>query len=413
VQITNLQGGVLPASSNGVVTYDSRFHALSWDDDGATGPDASIVVAVLDNVVRLSPADISGVQVATLINITGSGAYDAIGNGALAGTSGADTLTGGAGADTLTGGGGNDTLDGAGGWNRANFSGPQSAYAVTINADGSVTVADQRAGSPDGTDHLSRIQVLGFQDRTYAIGPTTAANAIDLGFPAILRETTLTAADQSLHDALVAQANAGSLTVAQAVQKMVQTAGATTSVASLAYEFFTGAAPGAAGLDYLVSPTGPNSNNLNSAYYQSFNLENRYINFAVNLGKVGAGAAAFQSAYGGYDLAAATKQAYTTIFGEAPSDAKVAALLSPTVTVGGQTMTRADYFAFYGGDGPAGQGTKAAMVGWLLAEAVKADVGVYAQSNDAFLSDVALHNAPFGVDLVGAYSQPGFVFHPG
>ncbi|HZZ31633.1 MAG TPA: hypothetical protein VFE10_06525 [Phenylobacterium sp.] len=49
----------------------------------------------------------------------------------------------------------------------------------------------------------------------------------------------------------------------------------------------------------------------------------------------------------------------------------------------------------------------------MLAEAEKADVGTYALSNDAFLTDVALHNAPFGVDLVGHYAQPGFVFNPG
>ena len=79
----------------------------------------------------------------------------------------------------------------------------------------------------------------------------------------------------------------------------------------------------------------------------------------------------------------------------------------------GVTFTRSDYFAYYGQDGTNGIGAKAAMVGYLLAEAEKADVGVYAKSNDAFLMDVALHNAPFAVDLVGVYNQPGFVFHPG
>jgi serralysin len=85
----------------------------------------------------------------------------------------------------------------------------------------------------------------------------------------------------------------------------------------------------------------------------------------------------------------------------------------PTTVLNGQTFTRSDYLAYYGQDGANGIGTKAAMVGYLLAEAEKADLGVYAKSNDAFLTDVALHNAPFGVDLVGAYNQPGFVFHPG
>jgi serralysin len=165
-------------------------------------------------------------------------------------------------------------------------------------------------------------------------------------------------------------------------------------------------------MDYLVSPTGPNPKNLNAAQYQSFSLENRYINFAVNLGKVGEGNAAFTAKYGGLTLFEATRNAYATIFGEAPSDAKLHAILDPTTVLNGKTFTRSAYFAYYGQDGVNGIGTKAAMVGYLLAEAEKADLGVYAKSNDAFLTDVALHNAPFGVDLIGAYNQPGFVFHP-
>ena len=86
----------------------------------------------------------------------------------------------------------------------------------------------------------------------------------------------------------------------------------------LSYQFFTGSIPSLGGIDYLVSPTGPNPNNINSSYYQLFSLENRYINFAVNLGKVGDGKAQFQAAYGSLDLFAATRQAYATIFGAAP-----------------------------------------------------------------------------------------------
>ena len=213
--------------------------------------------------------------------------------------------------------------------------------------------------------------------------------------------------------ALATQLDASSSTPTAIAAQIASQAGASTSVATLSYEFFTGKAPGAAGMDYLVSPTGSNANNLNSAYYQSFSLENRYINFAVNLGAAGAGADAFKASYGALSLFDATRQAYATIFGEAPSDAKLHAILDPTTVVDGQTLSRADYFAYYGQDGANGIGTKAAMVGWLLAEAEKADVGTYAQSNDAFLSDVALHNASFGVDIVGVYSQPSFVFHPG
>lgn len=190
----------------------------------------------------------------------------------------------------------------------------------------------------------------------------------------------------------------GAVPFAQALSTVVTLADATTSVATLAYQFFTGQIPTEAGLDYLVSPSGPNPNHLNSPYYQDFNLENRYINFAVNLGKIGEGRSQFESDYGRLSLAEATQLAYREIFGLTPAEAKVETLLG-----GG----RAAYFAAYGGDGPEGLGTKAAMVGWLLAEAEKADLGQYARANAAFLTDLA-DGATFGVDLVGVYGRPEF-----
>ncbi len=168
--------------------------------------------------------------------------------------------------------------------------------------------------------------------------------------------------------------------------------------------FFTGKIPIFGGIDYLVSASGPNPNNLNSAYFQSFNLENRYINFAVNLGRDGEGKAAFQTEFGSLSLFDATKKAYAKIFGAAPADAKVTTLLS-----GGRDA----YFASYGGDGLNGQGTKAAMVGWLLAEAEKGDLGVMARSNAAWLTDLADGSAPFAIDITGAaagYYKSEFVY---
>src|SRR4051812_30368245 len=90
------------------------------------------------------------------------------------------------------------------------------------------------------------------------------------------------AAHQALLASLSSQVDAGLLSFAAAKQSVARLAIDTTSVASLAYNFFTGSIPFDHGFDYLVSPTGPNPNNLNSAYYQSSNIENRYINFAVN-----------------------------------------------------------------------------------------------------------------------------------
>lgn len=252
---------------------------------------------------------------------------------------------------------------------------------------------------------------------SYRLDVTQTVNlpsAITTAITSVLRAAPTDASAASLSSDLSVGLTAGTLTQGQAINNVVHAAAATSSVATLAYEFFTGAAPSAAGMDFLVSPTGPNPNNLNSAYYQSFGLENRYINFASNLGRAGAGSAQFAAHYGSLSPTDAMTTAYTTIFGGAPSADKVSHLLNDLVPNGlGGSYTRLEYFQAYGGDGPTGVGTKAAMVGWLLSEAVKADVGTYALSNDAFLTDVAQNNAPFAVDIVGHYSQSGFVFHPG
>jgi hypothetical protein len=224
------------------------------------------------------------------------------------------------------------------------------------------------------------------------------ADSLPTAYRNILRAEP-TGAEAAWLAALSGQVGAGTTTLAQAVAQVVAKADATTSVATLAYEFFTGAIPSQAGLDYLVSTSGGNANSLNSAYYQAFSLENRYINFAVNLGKLGAGRASFEAQYGAKDLFEATKAAYAAIFGSAASDAKVHALID----------TRIDYFAAYGGDGANGIGTKAAMVGWLLAEAAKGDIGTYARSNDAFLTDLA-DGAAFAVDIVGVYGRAEYAY---
>ncbi|WP_297509798.1 hypothetical protein [uncultured Caulobacter sp.] len=324
----------------------------------------------------------------------------------LTGDSGVNTLDGGAGDDTLSGGGGNDTLiggagndviDGGDGEDVAVYSSWASNYSVVKNADGSTTVTDLRTGSPDGVDRLVNVENIVF-------APTPSASEISNEMIAILRQAyTSSAALTAMLEDLFKRWGAGQLTADQVTAEIIKTAGATTSVATLAYEFFTGKIPGQAGIDYLVSPTGPNANNLNSAYYQSFNLENRYINFAVNLGKLGEGKDAFLAKYGSMSLFDATREAYKTIFGAAPTDAKIHALID----------TRVDYFAAYGGDGAGGIGTKAAMVGWLLAEAQKADLGVMVRSNDAWLTDLADGLAPFAIDILDpakGYYKGDFVF---
>lgn len=212
-------------------------------------------------------------------------------------------------------------------------------------------------------------------------------------------------ADAGLLANVAAQVDAGVLSLAAAGAQVERLGVSTTTVANLAYQFFTGVTPYASGLDYLVSPTGGNPNNLNAAYYQGFNLENRFINFAVNIAKLGEGQARFTAAYGGLSLSDALIKAYTEIFGAAPSAAQASSLLNDQVPNGlGGTYARSQYFAFYGQDGANGVGTKAAMIGWLLAQAAKEDIGPYAKAEDAFLADLGPDGvAQFHTNLALAY----------
>jgi Ca2+-binding RTX toxin-like protein len=403
------------------------FNTADYDDGYAYGAGVHVDLSISGT----QNTGVAGVD--TLVNIQGllGTPWDDVllgnaGDNVISGWSGNDVISGGAGNDllrhndpvnegtvvygndTFTGGAGNDTIEGGSGHDVAVYSGARSDYTVTLGAQG-WTVADHRAGSPDGRDVVSAVETLRFADGDITQAATAGVAA---AVTTLLREDPFSTKMDDVSIDLAHRLSAGSASLGDVVAELVVDARPTSSVATLAYQFFTGSTPSAAGMDYLVSSTGPNPNNLNSAYYQSFSMENRYINFAVNLGKVGAGQAQFQAQYGSLNLFDATKKAYEAIFGGAPTDAKVHDLLDPSITLNGHTFTRADYFADYGGDGANGIGTKAAMVGWLLTEAVKADLGVYAKSNDAFLTDLATHDAPFAVDMVGHYAQPAFVFHP-
>src|SRR3546814_10291784 len=76
------------------------------------------------------------------------------------GSADADTLTGNSGAKLLQGNGGNDTLDGGEGSDTAVYNLAYDQYTLSY-ANGVVTVST--AGS-DGTDNLTGIELLTFQD---------------------------------------------------------------------------------------------------------------------------------------------------------------------------------------------------------------------------------------------------------
>ena len=341
--------------------------------------------------------------------VTIENAVGSTGNDMIVGNDVANVLRGGAGDDVLQGNGGNDTLDGGDGTDTAAYASAAANYDWWRNADGTWTVDDGRTAPVDGTDTLISVEKLQFADATVTLATPSDNDLIAQAFARVL--STAPSAADSAFIAAEQSAHAGGEAMTSVYADVVKHAAATTAVATLSYQFFTGLTPSKVGLDYLVDTAGGNANNLNSSYYQGFSMENRYINFAVNLGKLGDGAAAFTAAYGALSLADATSKAYAVIFGTTPTADKVAAILNAPSTLPGET-TRADYFAYYGGDGPTGVGTKAALVGWLLSEAVKADVGTFALADDAYLTALAA-GAHQHVDLVGAYAQPAFAYTGG
>jgi hypothetical protein len=393
----------LPASTGPAIIFESRGAPVQLDAA------KQIIYSHDSRDLRLGGGDDVAVAFAPGAVVDGEDGNDLIvlgdAGGFARGGLGRDLLAGGAGADTLSGGAEDDFLDGGAGADVATFAGASNSYEWWRESNGSWRVRAQQSGV-DGADVLTAVELLQFSDRTVELSVSVG---IDGAVQNILRAGLSNATAATLATKLSSLVNSGALTASSALAEVVKAADATTSVATLSYQFFTGKIPSPGGIDYLVSPTGPNPNNINSAYYQSFNLENRYINFAVNLGKLGEGQQKFGAEFGALTLEEATKKAYALIFGAAPTDAKVDALLDPAFTLNGVTMTRAEYFESYGRDGPNGIGTKAAMVGWLLAEAEKADLGSYARSNAAFLTDLA-DGAAWAVDLIGVYGRAEFVY---
>lgn len=86
------------------------------------------------------------------------------GNDTLNGGGDNDDLRGGFGDDILKGEAGDDLLDGAPGDDVAVFSSNSADYTITLNVDDTITVTDNRGGSPDGTDTLKDIEILRFAD---------------------------------------------------------------------------------------------------------------------------------------------------------------------------------------------------------------------------------------------------------
>ena len=147
-------GIVVRATDQGGLFVDKTFTIQLTDVPGVTltGTDPSV------SGVKL-PGRFSGND-----TLTGTSEADT-----LNGLGGADVLKGLGGNDTLVGGAGNDTIDGGAGTDLAVFSGAKANYLITYNSTTQTfTIADQRSGTPDGTDTVVGVENFQFADGTFA-----------------------------------------------------------------------------------------------------------------------------------------------------------------------------------------------------------------------------------------------------
>jgi serralysin len=164
--------------------------------DGGAGTDtASYATATSAVVANLSSTsknkgDAYRDSYTSVENLTGSDFADTLnGNGSanrLTGGAGGDRLYGAGGNDILVGGSGSDYLDGGTGTDTAVLAATSVDYSWVKNSDGSWTITDLRAGSPDGMDKLVGIEVLQFSDgqvplgTSSSLGPTGSYRGTDI-----------------------------------------------------------------------------------------------------------------------------------------------------------------------------------------------------------------------------------------
>lgn len=139
------------------------LYTITFSGGGLAKP----VSAIVDPGILNAKVDlVNGKEINSSANITlGDNAFDlrllGISNINGTGNGNANVITGNAGNNVLTGLGGNDIIDGGNGTDTAVFSGKMSDYKIVLNGT-SATIEDLRAGSPDGSDTISNVELVNF-----------------------------------------------------------------------------------------------------------------------------------------------------------------------------------------------------------------------------------------------------------
>lgn len=210
-----INGVAQPAPGGGAGGSANRVFMTVWDGNGVDTYDLSNYSTAVS--INLNPGASSITSTAQLANLGTShyaagnvynaylynndprsyidNAIGGAGNDTLIGNAIANNLNGGNGNDTLTGGGGNDTIIGGAGTDVAVYSGNKANYLITYNSTTQTfTVADQRSGTPDGTDTVSGVENFQFADGVFAgstfMGPVNHAPVVSLPSGAFVTAST-------------------------------------------------------------------------------------------------------------------------------------------------------------------------------------------------------------------------------
>ena len=175
------------------------------------------------------------------------------------------------------------------------------------------------------------------------------------------------------------------------------------SIVAVNYQFFVGSIPTQAGFEYLIS-SASNSVDLTDRYYESFNQENRFINFANNLGTAGAGAASFKATYASLTFSQTIERVYDELIGVTQARA-LGINVDAAITF--FTNSRGFYEAVASERVVSSTvslelATKIVAVGSIMNEAMKANIGRYAERVNELIDQVALLGSSplLGTDIV-------------
>ena len=172
------------ASIEQIIT--TRFNDRVYGSEGGVRVDLGAGDDVFDNT-RVGPdaGDLTSSNDGNDTVYAGSGddrLNGGYGNDRLFGEEGNDIIVAGDGEDEVEGGAGDDRLFGGAGTDTGVFKGNVADYDVRDNGDGTITVTDLRAGSPEGTDILSGFEILRFAD-TGAVAVSDVTDQTVTGTP--------------------------------------------------------------------------------------------------------------------------------------------------------------------------------------------------------------------------------------